>query len=530
MTRHGAVDILLDPGDNAEVTRGLLARNCPERGLVVIHPAAESQSPAHDLLQALGVSVRSLHADRIHTQAAAWNAALAWARTARVTRIVLLRAHRLSPAVWPELCALTAQIGADVLLVFHQAWVPARWATAIGNHAARTFQSLDQVAAAYRWEAPRGPYRRPAPRTYPLLPAPLPIEPVLHWRAAVYRALPAADFARADTLYRHGFAAACAWIGEYRQLGSDVDERIQALLVRLVHDSPTPRHTLAQLRGAQAGFLAHGQHLAIPDLTGLGGPGLTSTALTDDLAARIRAGTGNPVLAAGLALALITGLDLPELLGFAVEDLSGSCQQVRIPLQYALSPHGERGYHLAAELLQPDSAGAVFHVPRPARPLIRAAYLCVLGAGRSIPHHRLLGGGGKPLAGWLRAAAERCEVALPDRTVALGHHDGPKSWVGRTAPAQPAARCTGRARIVPVTMRTDQQNAPMPRAAAICKPAGPVARSGRCRPLAGSASAAPRSAIRPEVCAGSVGSSSATSAVLLGLGTQLAGFDRRTPW
>lgn len=61
-------------------------------------------------------------------------------------------------------------------------------------------------------------------------------------------------------------------------------EQLQTILAELVHDSPTRRHTVTRLRGAQARFLAHGLLLTVPtpaDLLGtLNGPGLNTVLVT----------------------------------------------------------------------------------------------------------------------------------------------------------------------------------------------------------------------------------------------------------
>lgn len=78
-----------------------------------------------------------------------------------------------------------------------------------------------------------------------------------------------------------------------------------------MHDSPTRRHAVARLRGAQAGFLAHGMLLTVPtpqDLLGIqNGPGL-NIPMTSRLVDRIRDRVAHPVIAAGFATTLFTGI------------------------------------------------------------------------------------------------------------------------------------------------------------------------------------------------------------------------------
>jgi hypothetical protein len=71
-------------------------------------------------------------------------------------------------------------------------------------------------------------------------------------------------------------------------------QSVQLFLAWLVHDSSSRRHTLARLRGAQAGFRLHGFRLDVPPservLDDLSGPGLNAPLVTAQTAARIRAG------------------------------------------------------------------------------------------------------------------------------------------------------------------------------------------------------------------------------------------------
>jgi hypothetical protein len=60
-------------------------------------------------------------------------------------------------------------------------------------------------------------------------------------------------------------------------------ELVPSFLTHLVHNARSRRRTLTLLRGAQAGFLAHGLLLTIPDasdLTALNGPGLNTVPIT----------------------------------------------------------------------------------------------------------------------------------------------------------------------------------------------------------------------------------------------------------
>jgi hypothetical protein len=165
---------------------------------------------------------------------------------------------------------------------------------------------------------------------------------VHRFRADAWRCLPAADFARIDAVYARGMDAACRWLSQHpdqpplsdfaargvrtvfppflapaeiaagltmlkHQLGEEALRRIaegllcvgrewsargglhrwsdveglHRFLTELVADSPSRRHTITRLRGAQAGFLLHGLHLALPaNLGSAHGPGLTTLPFT----------------------------------------------------------------------------------------------------------------------------------------------------------------------------------------------------------------------------------------------------------
>ncbi|WP_436763160.1 hypothetical protein [Streptosporangium sp. V21-05] len=188
---------------------------------------------------------------------------------------------------------------------------------------------------------------------------------VLHFRADTFRALSREDFARVDLLYTSAMDAACAFLSTCEAFcdeveanapagsgkGAEQDGRnmpngrvagelklaldhlalqvadalpsVSASLPRpwkdhqavtrfvagLVATAPSLAHTLALLRGAQAGFLLHGVHLAVPaDPEKLGGPGFADPPLTPAVAEQIRSHIVDPVRAGALAVFLATGL------------------------------------------------------------------------------------------------------------------------------------------------------------------------------------------------------------------------------
>jgi len=431
--RPRRVDVLMDPYDDVAVTRGLLARNDPDRGLLVVHPVVSTrqlQSLAHDVLAALGAEITDLKAERLSSATRGWNAARVWVSRDRIRQIVVLRAHLLTARAWTGLSWMADLTCVDLLLVVHQPDVPARLFRQIAPARPRILTSLAEAITAFGWDRwPRR--RRPLLRQYPRLPSRLPTGSVLHWRADVFR-LASPAFARVDEVYGRGLEAACQWL-----TGRDQDpdpqageERLQRLLVELVHDAPTPRHTLTLLRGAQAGFLLHGFGLEVPSLSKLAGPGLTSTVMTFETVARIRAGVANPVLAAGVALMLLTGLD-PQVLGhLRPSHVSSSAHLVVLPfmdgrkLGFAAAPRFTRAGVCIGT--------AVFYVPLAVRSLIRAAMIYhQLTARRG--NEPLLEPLFRPIGKVIREAAQRCGFPLPEHRVdasALWHSRVSWGWVG----------------------------------------------------------------------------------------------------
>lgn len=414
----GQLDVLLDPDDDVTVTHRLLERHDPSAGRVVVHPTATTRqllSLAYDVLAALGVPPTTLGLERMGLADTAWSAIRIKLVAARIQHLVVLRAHRLDPHAWTGLAYLARTTMVQILMVCHTRTIPARLTADLGSLDIWPFDSLDKVIDTYRWdtEPPRAPHQ--APPAWPELPARLPTGQVMYYRADVYRQTGPEVFARVDALYQTGLDAACSWL-RGRQLPTrsqpDDGEAIQRFVTELVHANPGRRHTLAMLRGAQAGFVLHGAWLTIPALTRLGGPGVTSLPVTHELAERIRTLSANPVLAAGIGLALFTGLTPTALRTMTFEALARPWHQLSVPHKKQLVPT-ELSRKFAED--RPRHANAVFYVPEAARPLLRSAteFLAELGQDPS----------GKIFHSFQRIhlalteAAGRYGVALPRRPV-----------------------------------------------------------------------------------------------------------------
>lgn len=413
--------VLLDAADDAAVTAGLLARHDPPGGCVVVHPTPAAYgrlSLGHDLLAALGRPVDELRADRIGGVSTSWCAAAAWLAADRIEHLVVLRAHRLPTYCCVALIELARTTGVALLLVCHTPVIPQRLRTRVHGVVSRVFTDLADAVRELDQARARPAQDRPPRRRYADLPGRLPTGQVLHYRADVYRQHARETFTRVDDLYGRGLDAACQWLRQ-RPCPSPrhtvtADEQLQRFLTDLVHASPTVRHTLALLRGVQAGFLLHGSWLAIPALGGeLCGPGLTSTPVTFDVAERIRTGVAHPVLAAGVALALFTGINLLSLRSLRLDAIPPPSQVLRLPFHISDVRKPTRA-KLGTGV--PHQATVVLHIPVAARPLIRAARTFLRSSPD--PHQRVFASF-SPMHEHIADAAARCGLRLPRKPAGL---------------------------------------------------------------------------------------------------------------
>ncbi|MFF7300602.1 hypothetical protein [Streptomyces sp. NPDC008265] len=116
-----AITILLDPDDDAAVTRAALAAHDPAAGCVTIHPTPGTTSDryfAHDLLAALG---KPAHLPGFpDSLAPVWEATTAWMAAIPARRLTVLRAHLLTRTRLQRLLDLQAFTGANLVLVCHR--------------------------------------------------------------------------------------------------------------------------------------------------------------------------------------------------------------------------------------------------------------------------------------------------------------------------------------------------------------------------------------------------------------------------
>ncbi|MDC0773918.1 hypothetical protein [Streptomyces sp. HD] len=122
-----SVAVVLDPGDDAIHTHTALAAHHLLSGRITLHPGPGTTSEtglAHDLLAALG-KPPLLPGHFPGGRQPAWEAATAWVTALPVTRLTVLRAHRLTARRTMRLLQLCAFTGIHLTLVCHRPHLPA---------------------------------------------------------------------------------------------------------------------------------------------------------------------------------------------------------------------------------------------------------------------------------------------------------------------------------------------------------------------------------------------------------------------
>jgi hypothetical protein len=434
------VRVLLDPNDDVRVSVGLLQRHDPAGGLVVAHPTPGMSSPAaiaHDVLGALGRSVRRLAAERLAGLDPAGRAVEAWLLTDEIEDLVVLRADRLSAAGWDWLLQVCRRTGVRLLLVCHVHAVPAALAAVLESVEHQIVTDLHQALPGRGRRA-----REPASSRTELEPAPkardLPSygsEDVARYRRLAPATIGLQGFLGTDEVFQQGQAAAGTWLDTHLEVGATVLDiaKVQLFLVELVQDSPSRNHTLARLRGAQAGFRAHGFDLTLPPWKPMAdgrltGPGLdtTSADLSPAVLERIRSGVAHPAIGAGIAISLLTRMPVLFLHHLPWEALSPDNTVLRLTgfpgyASLFLSTQKKRG---KAPLT------AVFPVPPGVRPLLQALrHFAELDPDQR-PRHRMFASTGFTFER-IGPAAAHCAITLPDqrRRVLASLYDTWQGWV-----------------------------------------------------------------------------------------------------
>ncbi|MEV8335475.1 hypothetical protein OG275_38040 [Streptomyces niveus] len=121
------VAVVIDRDDDMLHTHTVLAAHHPPSGRITLHPGPGTTSEtglAHDLLAALG-KPPLLPGRFPGGRQPAWEAAAAWMTALPVTRLTVLRAHRLTARRTMRLLQLQALTGIHLTLVCHRPYLPA---------------------------------------------------------------------------------------------------------------------------------------------------------------------------------------------------------------------------------------------------------------------------------------------------------------------------------------------------------------------------------------------------------------------
>ena len=402
--------MLLDPGDDVRVSVGLLERHDPAGGLIVAHPTPGMSSPAataHDVLAALGRSVRRLAAERLIGLDPAGRAVQAWLLTDEIEDLVVLRADRLSAAGWDWLLQVCRRTGVRLLLVCHVHAVPAPLAAVLEGVEHQIITDLRQALPDRQGRA-----REPASSRAELEPGFLGTD---------------------DEVCQEGRTAAMTWLETHT--GATVLDiaKVLLFLTELVQDSPSRNHTVAQLRGAQSGFRAHGFDLRFPAWKPMAegrltGPGLDTDGpdLSPAVLERIRAGVAHPAIGAGIAISLLTRMSVLFLHTLPWEALSPDNTVLRLtgfPDYSTLFPSTQK-------MRDKTPLTAVFVVPPAVRPLLQALrHFTELDPSKR-PRHRMFASTPFTLER-IGPAAAHCAITLPDqkRWKAASLYDTWQGWV-----------------------------------------------------------------------------------------------------
>ncbi|MFD9795493.1 hypothetical protein ACFWXK_31590 [Streptomyces sp. NPDC059070] len=399
------VTLLLDASDDCTIHHAAHQRAHPEGGRITTDPTPHTNSLAYlalDLLRAMGRdSFARPDAERMSTDAA-WRAVTCWTVTTGLTQAIVLRAHRLTPERLRRLAVWRAETGIRLTLIAH---TPAaadeqrlqERLIAAGLSSLLAVRGTDAVVNAI---GPPAVQRRPGPPpsddVYPL--PGLPQSDVASFLADCRRRLNDGDFTCADRQYRAGYAAARTWLarrGPASPLpsppaegtgseGADAWQDMEGLrlfLARLTVLSPSPQHTLARVRGAQAGFLSRHLRLDVPsDLTECGGPGITTVPITPHVAHTLATHLPNPLRAAAVAALLFTGT-APALL---------SMTQIASIDEHVTRLAIDRDSRINVGM--PPGPRHMYAIPPRARPLLAAALLFRRRTPRTAGHFGLFAG------------------------------------------------------------------------------------------------------------------------------------------
>jgi hypothetical protein len=364
--RAGPVTLICDPDDDATRTRSALAAHDPAAGYVAVDaPPGSTARMARDILRALDVTGHLATASPRLATEPAWRAVTCWMDVLEIRRLTVLRAHLLTPPRMRRLAVLRERTGISLVLHAHAATDPAarRLRTLLQRRGLDPGPLSTALLARPVPQPPPAPtWHRtvPPPDCFSLLPA-LAACSFTRFRAEAHRHLDADGFARVDAQYLAGLYAArthCA-----RSPAPARQCEAEFFLARLTATSPSRAHTLARLRGAQAGFLPRGLLLHVPgDLDRASGPGLTTCPVTLYVLHQVSRGIAHPVQLAAILALLFTGTHPDALRATPLSALNQQCTRLTVPDVW----HPGHG--------SPDQPpGVCYAIPPRARPVFAAA-------------------------------------------------------------------------------------------------------------------------------------------------------------
>lgn len=116
--------MVLDPDDHAAVLRALKQRHDPDHGQIVCQPRPQDSQHLliEDLLRALGKHPDALR--REHLACDGPRLLTVWLRAEQVHHLVILRAHRIAPALLDALAELLEGGDVALWLVWHHHTLP----------------------------------------------------------------------------------------------------------------------------------------------------------------------------------------------------------------------------------------------------------------------------------------------------------------------------------------------------------------------------------------------------------------------
>ncbi|MGW0827191.1 hypothetical protein [Streptomyces sp. NPDC002845] len=383
--------LLLDGEDASAVHRAACQWADAARGRITADPTPHTTSPAYlalDVLRAMGrLGFSREGAERMSTDPA-WRAVTCWSLAADVREVIVLRAHRLTVERLRRLAAWRAETGIRLALLAHapqladirrltEHLAAARLTDVVHvKGTAAILGAIGPAAADRRTGPPPLDHAHPFPA--------VPRASVAAFRAQCWRRQNGADFARTDGQYRAGYGAARTWLArtlppnpppasssedtghraEPTAFSLHEIEALRLFLSRLTVSSPSLEHTVARVRGAQAGLLTRSVLLNVPDdLTRRAGPGITTVPLTPRTVHTITTHLPNPLRAAAIAALLFTGTAAPLLAMTQIAGVGVGDQATHITI--------DRDARINIGV--PPTPRHLYAVPHRARPLLAAA-------------------------------------------------------------------------------------------------------------------------------------------------------------